>query len=122
MIEPVAVADAVQELAQPIQRWTDPFVIDSNIARFINRYYGLQLEGEIRRKKGIIEKAKELFNIREPGTFLFAILDFTYKVCTARNPGCSNCVIASYCRGKQEFVLSPGIKGIQNRLKKASCP
>jgi A/G-specific adenine glycosylase len=92
-------------------------VIDSNIARFINRYYGLKLEGEIRRKKGITEKAKELFNIREPGTFLFAILDFTYKVCTARNPGCSNCVLTSSCQGKQEFVISPGIKGIQKRNK-----
>ena len=27
------------------------YVVDSNIARFINRYYGLGLTGEIRRKK-----------------------------------------------------------------------
>jgi A/G-specific adenine glycosylase len=82
-------------------------VIDSNIARFINRYYGLKLEGEIRRKKKIVRKAKGLFNIREPGTFLFAILDFTYNVCKVRNPGCLNCVLKSSCQGKQEFVVPP---------------
>jgi A/G-specific adenine glycosylase len=79
-------------------------VIDANIARFLNRYYNLNLKGEIRRKKKIIEKAKILFNIDEPGTFLFAILDFTYMVCTARNPGCLNCVIKPSCQGKQEFL------------------
>ncbi|MDR2406610.1 MAG: hypothetical protein LBE13_00630, partial [Bacteroidales bacterium] len=35
-------------------------VIDSNIARFLNRYYGLGLSGEIRRNKNIWLKAKEL--------------------------------------------------------------
>lgn len=40
------------------------YVIDSNIARFINRYYNLKLSGEIRRKKVIIEKAKKLFEFK----------------------------------------------------------
>ncbi|MDQ1355109.1 MAG: A/G-specific adenine glycosylase [Acidobacteriota bacterium] len=74
------------------------YVIDSNIARFINRFYGLNLKGEIRRKKQIIDKAKELFNIDEPGTFLFAILDFTFKICSVRSPDCSNCVLNSHCK------------------------
>lgn len=73
-------------------------VVDSNIARFINRYYGLNITGEIRRKKKIIDAAKILFNTREPGTFLFAILDFTYKVCKPRQPDCPNCVINKTCK------------------------
>ena len=73
------------------------YVVDSNIARFINRFYGLQLKGEIRRKKEIIELSKELFNIQEPGTFLFAILDFTYKVCKPQSPDCNSCVINHLC-------------------------
>ena len=38
-------------------------VIDSNIARVINRYSGLGLEGEIRRKRVIIDTPKVLFDI-----------------------------------------------------------
>ena len=73
-------------------------VIDSNIARFINRFYGLDLKGEIRRKRQIIEKAKELFNTKESGTFLFAILDFTFKICSARLPDCLNCILSTQCK------------------------
>ena len=77
------------------------YVVDSNIARFINRFYGLDLKGEIRRKKKIVDHSKELFNIREPGTFLFAILDFTYKICKSQKPDCKNCIINTSCKGKQ---------------------
>jgi A/G-specific adenine glycosylase len=73
-------------------------VIDSNIARFINRFYGLNLKGEIRRKRQIIEKSKRLFNTKEPGTFLFAILDFTFKICSARSPDCLNCILNGQCK------------------------
>ena len=74
------------------------YVIDSNIARFINRFYGLNLKGEIRRKRQIIEKAKELFITKEPGTLLFAILDFTFKICKARLPDCLHCVLKTLCK------------------------
>ncbi len=73
------------------------FVIDSNIARFINRYYGLELTGEIRRKKAIIEKAKILFNCKNPDKLLFSILDFTALVCKPRNPECSRCIFNDTC-------------------------
>lgn len=74
------------------------YVIDSNIARFINRYFGFKLTGEIRRKKEIIEKAKELFNVDNSGEFLFMILDFCFYVCKYRNPVCVNCVLKNECR------------------------
>lgn len=78
------------------------YVIDSNIARFINRYYGLHLSGEIRRKKIIIEKAKELFRFEEPDKLLFAILDFTALVCKPRNPDCMNCFLRKSCAFSKE--------------------
>lgn len=74
--------------------------IDSNIARFINRYHGLNLTGDIPRKKQIIHLAKELFNTKEPGTFLFAILDFTHKICKPQTPDCRHCLLKSSCQGK----------------------
>lgn len=73
------------------------YVIDSNIARFINRFYGLGLTGEIRRKRIIIEKAVELFNCKSPDKLLFSILDFTALVCKPKAPKCKSCIIKNVC-------------------------
>ncbi|MCP4129569.1 MAG: DNA glycosylase [bacterium] len=80
------------------------YVVDSNIARFINRYYGLQLSGEIRRKKIIIEKARCLFDTEQPGRFLFAILDFTAMICKPRKPECDICVLKNDCLSANEGI------------------
>lgn len=72
-------------------------VIDSNIARFINRFYGFELKGEIRRKKQVIEKAKVLFNYPETRNLLFALLDFTALICKPLKPDCANCIFFKYC-------------------------
>ena len=80
------------------------YVIDSNIARVINRYYNLQLNGEIRRKRIIIEKAKKLFKVKDQKTFLFAILDFTALVCKPAKPLCYQCPVKKSCRYKQKTV------------------
>lgn len=73
------------------------YVIDSNIARFINRYYDLRLTGEIRRKKNIIEKARELFNFFDTSKLLFAILDFTALICKPLKPLCEECCLNTKC-------------------------
>ena len=73
-------------------------VVDSNIARFINRFYGLNLKGEIRRKKGIVEIATELFNHEEPGKLLFAMVDFTSIICKPGKTDCNFCPLKSQCK------------------------
>jgi len=77
------------------------YVIDSNIARFINRYYGIGLEGEIRRKKIIIDKAKDLFNTHDQRNLLFALLDYTALICKPHNPACDKCIFNNDCCGKK---------------------
>lgn len=72
-------------------------VIDSNIARFINRFYGLGYTGEIRRKKEIIKKAEILFNNENSAIFLFSLLDFMALICTAKKPRCSECILNDEC-------------------------
>jgi len=74
------------------------YVIDSNIARFINRYSGLNLTGEIRRKKVIVEKAVELFQVENQRNFLFALLDFTALICKPINPTCLVCPLQEKCK------------------------
>lgn len=77
------------------------FVLDSNIARFINRYYNLRLRGEIRRKKIIIEKATTLFKVKNQKNFLFAILDFTALICKPKKPACDLCILKRKCNYSQ---------------------
>jgi len=72
-------------------------VVDSNIARFINRYWDLGLKGEIRRKKEIVKIALDLFSNKEPGKLLFALVDFTSLICKPRKPECFNCPLKFSC-------------------------
>jgi A/G-specific adenine glycosylase len=72
-------------------------VVDSNIARYINRFFGLNLNGEIRRKKEIVNIAGELFKVKDPGRLLFAIIDFTSLVCKPISPDCINCIFKKRC-------------------------
>ena len=73
-------------------------VVDSNIARFINRYFGLNLSGEIRRKKKIVELSAKLFEYENPGDLLFAIVDFTSLICKPLKPLCDKCPLKNKCR------------------------
>ncbi|MFH1282960.1 MAG: hypothetical protein ABII27_04780 [bacterium] len=75
-------------------------IVDSNIARVLNRYLGMDLEGDIRRNKKIVEKVNELFSYCncEPKELLFAIIDFSDLVCTPLNPRHEICPFKDECR------------------------
>ncbi|MBP7792608.1 MAG: DNA glycosylase [Candidatus Goldbacteria bacterium] len=73
-------------------------VVDSNIARFVNRYYGLNLDGELRRKIEIVRIAYELFKYKYPDIFLFCIIDFASSICKPRIPLCKNCPVKKGCK------------------------
>jgi A/G-specific adenine glycosylase len=73
-------------------------VVDSNIARFINRYFSLNLSGEIRRKKKIVELSAKLFEYENPGDLLFAIVDFTSLICKPGKPLCKKCPLKNDCK------------------------
>ncbi len=75
-------------------------IVDSNIARVLNRYFGMDLEGEIRRNKKIVKKADELFSHCncEPKELLFAIIDFSALVCTPLKPKHEICPFNDECK------------------------
>lgn len=77
-------------------------VVDSNIARFINRFYGLKLTGEIRRKKEIVNLSRELFALQNPDMLLFAILDFTAIICKPKKPQHAICPLKDHCKHYRE--------------------
>lgn len=82
-------------LAVAFSRKTE--VVDSNIARVLNRYYGFGLEGEIRRKREIVELSRQLFNSKIPRKVLFAIIDFSAIICTPQNPKHELCIVKQDC-------------------------
>ena len=73
------------------------WVIDSNIARFLNRFYGLNLSGEIRRKRKIIEISKSFYQTTRSGQLTFSLLDFTGMICKPIKPVCNSCIIRMKC-------------------------
>jgi len=79
-------------------------VVDSNIARFINRYFSLSLSGEIRRKKKIVELSAKLFEYENPGDLLFAIVDFTSLICKPSKPLCDKCSLKNKCSYAKEVL------------------
>lgn len=98
LLEIPGVGEYVAGAIQAVCYNNTEFVIDSNIARFINRFYGLNMTAEIRRKKIIIEYARKLFKVENQRKFLFAILDFTALICKPINPLCHNCPLRNKCR------------------------
>jgi len=80
-------------------------VVDSNIARFINRYFSLNLSGEIRRKKKIVELSIKLFEYENPGDLLFAIVDFTSLICKPSKPLCATCILKNKCNYVKEVSI-----------------
>lgn len=72
-------------------------IVDSNIARLLNRFFGLNLKGEIRRKAEIKTLSCELFNHTRPREILFAVIDFGAKICTPRNPKHKECPLRHAC-------------------------
>ena len=81
-------------------------VVDSNIARFIQRHSGLSVIGEKRRSREIKKISYELFRHTEPGKLLFAIIDFTKIICRPIRPLCNNCILKGSCKtGISEEVV-----------------
>lgn len=73
-------------------------IVDSNIARVLNRYYGLKLEGEIRRKREIEKLSEELFTDNPPKEMLLAIIDLSALICVPTNPKHNICPLRYTCK------------------------
>ena len=93
------------------------YVVDSNIARFINRFFGLLQKGEIRRNKRIKVLSKEIFSCNNPKEILFSLLDFTALICTPQKPKCDTCQLKNNCKHYQKKQVNNMVCGPANSLK-----
>ena len=87
------VAGAILSVAYGKKEW----IVDTNVARVFQRYYGLKTIKEARRDKKIISLAKEYASGRVPRRANLAILDFAALVCLARKPRCESCSLKRDC-------------------------
>jgi A/G-specific adenine glycosylase len=73
-------------------------VLDANVARILERFFGLQGERVKSRCKILWGAADLIAPTKNVGTWNLALLDFGALACKAQNPGCDNCPLSSKCK------------------------
>lgn len=66
-------------------------LIDTNTVRVIGRVFGLNLEGEARRRKEVRETIGKVVDPENPRDYYYAIIDLAHKICHIKEPNCAEC-------------------------------
>lgn len=72
-------------------------VLDTNVARILERFFGLQGNRVKSRCKLLWHWAEQVAPKTEVGTWNLTLLDFGATVCTAKNPCCTDCPLQEQC-------------------------
>lgn len=78
-------------------------VVDGNVYRVLSRTFGIatpidSTEG----KKEFAKLAQECLDVKEPGVYNQAIMDFGATHCKPKNPNCKDCLLSKKCVAFQE--------------------
>lgn len=73
-------------------------VVDGNVTRVLSRFFGITtpIDTALGKKK-FNELAQKLLEIKSPGVYNQAIMDFGATVCKPKNPFCENCLLSTHC-------------------------
>ncbi|MGB3652773.1 MAG: A/G-specific adenine glycosylase [Rivularia sp. (in: cyanobacteria)] len=72
-------------------------VIDTNVARIFERFFGLQ-GGRVKSRCPLLwQAAEEIAPPHNVGIWNLTLFDFGAAVCTAKNPHCDRCVLRKRC-------------------------
>lgn len=80
-------------------------VLDANVARILERFFGLQGERVKSRCKILWSAADLIAPKKDVGTWNLALLDFGALTCKAQNPDCNNCPLASKCQWNLDRLI-----------------
>lgn len=83
-------------------------IVDSNVVRWLCRLIGQEYDRSTRRKNWLIELADRVTPDEQTRKFNYAVLDFTRKVCTPKNPACATCPIGSDLCSHGSVTLGDG--------------
>jgi A/G-specific adenine glycosylase len=72
-------------------------VLDTNVARILERFFGLQGNQVKSRCKLLWKAAERLAPDRDVGKWNLTLLDFGAMICTAKNPNCVDCRLRERC-------------------------
>lgn len=72
-------------------------LLDVNMARVLERYFGPRVLADIRHDPWLQALARRVVSKEDPRLVNWAILDFGALVCTARNPRCPTCPLKNSC-------------------------
>jgi A/G-specific adenine glycosylase len=72
-------------------------LIDTNTVRVARRVAGINLTGDIRRRRVIVEAVESLLGGSAVAADWWAVLDLAAKVCLSGRPLCDQCPIRHYC-------------------------
>ncbi len=72
-------------------------VLDTNVARILERFFGIEGGRVKSRCKILWSQAEEIAPDTEVGSWNLTLLDFGAIICTARNPQCPQCPLSPRC-------------------------
>ncbi|WP_299133461.1 A/G-specific adenine glycosylase [uncultured Tenacibaculum sp.] len=73
-------------------------VVDGNVYRVLSRYFGIQTPINITKGiKEFKELAQSLIDVKNPGNYNQAIMDFGALNCKPQNPLCDSCMFSESC-------------------------
>ncbi len=70
-------------------------LVDSNIVRVIGRIRDLDLSGEARRKKPVIQAIADACDPASPRDFYYCLIDLAHQICLPVRPICQECPLLS---------------------------
>ena len=74
-------------------------LVDTNTVRVTGRLFGLNLEGEARRRKDVIETICYACDPDKPRRYYYAMIDLAHSICRPNNPECSKCpLLTNRCK------------------------
>lgn len=73
---------------------TPAVLIDTNVVRVLGRMFGLNLQGEPRRRKEVAKAVERVVDVESPRDFYYTLIDFSHQVCRPRKPHCNVCPLA----------------------------
>lgn len=73
-------------------------LLDSNMARVLERVFGPRKLADIRYDPYLQELARNVVTCIDSVNMNFALIDFSALVCTLRNPNHAQCPLSSYCK------------------------
>lgn len=99
LIELPGIGDYAARAVLSLAFGEDMPVVDTNIARFLYRMFGLPgpLPSNPARKRALIELAGKLIPKGRSRKFNLALLDLCAQICKVNKPECLGCPVQTYC-------------------------